>query len=292
MRMLLAAVVLLWSPVVYAASIGGGGAGGSSSTTLEQAATNGRVITGATSASPVEIGNGTQAVEVGGDATLGGFVRPKPLGDTNWNIWPNFEGCIKDLEAVATMLCFNPDGTTAKDKYSLKPGYYFQKSVYLSAWSLYGDGTNCPSRPTVVTISNQQYPSFICTENNSSRLKFAIPMPPNWDGGTVFFEPYYSQTAADTGSVLLDAAAACRATGTAFNGTYGTEVNIDDAVLVGSGAIESTLSAAITPNGTCAASNWLYGYLDVDATTNPTTAAATLNFVGVRVVWSETSPSH
>lgn len=278
------------SPAVMGS--GGGGSGGGAAVTLETAKTNGRVVTSATSAAPVEIGNGTQGFEAGGDATLGGFIRPKPLGDTNWNIWPNFEGCIKDLEAVATMLCFNPDGATAKDKYPLKPGYYFLKSVYLSAWSLYGDGTNCPSRPTVVTISNQQYASFICTENNSSRLKFSLPMRTNWDGGVIYIKPHYAQTAADTGSVALEVAAACRAFGTAFNGTYGTEVDVDDAVLVGSGAIESTLSAAVTPNGTCAAGDILFVYIDVDATDNPTTAAATLNFIGAEIFWSETSMSH
>lgn len=191
------------------------------------------------------------------------------------------------------ILKLDPGGATPKDKYTIgSSGNYPLKSVFLSAYALQGDGTNCPARPTVVTISNMIYPTFICTENNSSRLKFSIPMRPNWDGGVVYFKPVYSQTAADTGSVLLDAAAACRALGTAFNGTYGTEVNIDDAVLAGSGAIEGTLSAAITPNGTCAAGDWLFGYLDVDATTNPTTAAATLNFIGVEIFWSETSLSH
>jgi len=190
------------------------------------------------------------------------------------------------------MIRFDPSQSTGLLKYTYGSSHLPLKSVFLNAYALQGDGTNCPARPTVVTISNMIYPTFICTENNSSRLKFAIPMRPNWDGGVVYFKPVYSQTAADTGSVLLDAAAACRALGTAFNGTYGTEVNIDDAALVGSGAIEATLSAAITPNGTCAAGDWLFGYLDVDATTNPTTAAATLNFIGVEIFWSETSLSH
>lgn len=249
-------------------------------------------ITTATSANPMKVGNGTQKVEIFGDATMGGTIRPSPLGDSIWRCWTNFNCVIRDEEGAASMLIINPDAASPLLMYQFQSGYRPLKSIFLSAWSLYGDGTNCPSRPTVVTISNQQYPTFICSENNSSRLKFAIPMRPNWDGGVVYFKPHYSQTAADTGSVLLDSAAACRALGTAFNGTYGTEVNIDDAALVGSGAIEATLSGAITPNGTCAASDWLYGYLDVDATTNPTTAAATLNFIGVEIFWSETSWSH
>jgi hypothetical protein len=249
-------------------------------------------IDNATSANPFIVGNGTQKLEIFGDATMGGTVRPSPLGDSTWRCWTNYNCVIRDEEGAATIFTIDPDAATKLLMYQYGTNYRPLKSVFLSAYSLQGDGTNCPARPTVVTISNMIYPTFICTENNSSRLKFAIPMRTNWDGGTVYFKPYYSQTAADTGSVLLDAAAACRALGTAFNGTYGTEVNIDDAALAGSGAIEGTLSGAITPNGTCAASDWLYGYLDVDATTNPTTAAATLNFIGVEIFWSETSWSH
>jgi len=249
-------------------------------------------IDNATSANPFIVGNGTQKLEIFGDATMGGTVRPSPLGDSTWRCWTNYNCVIRDEEGAATIFTIDPDAATKLLMYQYGANYRPLKSVFLSAYSLQGDGTNCPARPTVVTISNMIYPTFICTENNSSRLKFAIPMRTNWDGGTVYFKPYYSQTAADTGSVLLDAAAACRALGTAFNGTYGTEVNIDDAALAGSGAIEGTLSGAITPNGTCAASDWLYGYLDVDATTNPTTAAATLNFIGVEIFWSETSWSH
>ncbi|MDH5666552.1 MAG: hypothetical protein OEY86_00895 [Nitrospira sp.] len=197
---------------------------------------------------------------------------------------------ITDASDVA-MINFEPNAATPKERYAvgaLKP----LKSVYLSARALEGDGTNCPARPTVVTISNVVVPTFICTENNSSRLRFAIPMRSNWDAGVIYIRPYYSQTADDTGSVALEVAAACRAPGTAFNGTYGTEVEVDDAVLAGSGAIEATLSAAVTPNGTCAAGDWLFGYIDVDATDDPTTAAATLHFIGTDLLYSESSLSH
>lgn len=249
-------------------------------------------IDGATSATPVIIGNGTQKVEIYGDATDGSVIKPVPLGDSLWRIWTNYNGCIRDMEAGANMLCFDPDAATRLGMTTWGANYRPLKSFYVSAQMITGDGTNCPTSPTLVTISNSSRYSHICTENNSSRRKFVVPMRSNWDGGVIYVKPYYSQTAADTGSVLLDVAAACRALGTAFNGTYGTEVNVDDGALVGSGAIEATLSSAITPNGTCAASDELFVYMDVDATTNPTTAAATLNFLGVDVFYSETSLSH
>lgn len=185
-----------------------------------------------------------------------------------------------------------PSAATPKLQYTFHSGHYPLKSFYLSARAFEGDGTQCPSRPTVVTISNMAMPTYICTENNSSRMRVVVPMRNDWDGGVIYIKPYYAQTAADTGSVALEVAAACRALGTAFNGTYGTEVEVDDAALVGSGAIEATLSAAVTPNGTCAAGDLLFVYIDVDASDNPTTAAATLNFLGADIFYSSTSLSH
>ena len=261
--------------------------------TLDAAFDGGKAIDGANNlASAVRIGDGVTPLCLFTDATLGPRIKSCTDSNTKTYIENGFTWCLYDIEGDACMLTVDPDAASKLLMYQYGANYRPLKSVFLSAYSLQGDGTNCPARPTVVTISNMIYPTFVCTENNSSRLKFVIPMRSNWDGGAVYFKPYYSQTAADTGSVLLDAAAACRALGTAFNGTYGTEVNIDDATLVGSGAVEGTLSAAITPNGTCTASDWLYGYLDVDATTNPTTAAATLHFIGVEIFWSETSLSH
>jgi len=185
-----------------------------------------------------------------------------------------------------------PSGATPKEKYPFGTGHYPLRSLFIGARNFDGDGTNCPARPTVVTInSGPKIATYVCTENDASRLHTAFPMPTNWDGGTIYIQPYYIQTAADTGSVLLDVAAACRGMGETFNGTYGTEVNVDDAAVTGSNAIDSTLSSAVTPNGTCAAGDYLYFYIDVDATSNPTTAAATLNLLGARIIYSVTSLS-
>lgn len=269
-----------------------GRSSGGSAQGLQENFTIENEITTATSANPLIVGNNTQKLEIFGDATMGGVIRPNPLGDSIWRCWTNFNCLIRDEEAGATVLTIDPDAASKLLMYQFGANYRPLKSVYLDARFWRGDGTNCPATPTLVTISNMPEYSYVCTENNSSRMRARLPMPPNWDAVVIYVEPHYSQTAADTGSVLLDVAAACRAFGTAFNGTYGTEVNVDDAALVGSGAIESTLSGAITPNGTCASSNNVFIYIDVDGTGNPTTAAATLNFLGARVYWSETSLSH
>lgn len=281
-------IMIVTASPTWAASVSGGGG----ATTLNQAFNGGSEITGATSANPAVIGNGTQKIELFGDATMGGTIRPSPLGDSVWRCWTNYNCLIRNEEAGDTILTIDPDAASSLLMYQFGASYRPLKSVYLSAEGFHGDGTQCPARPTIVTISNMSLPTFICAEHDSARLRRALPMPPNWNGGVIYIQPYYSQTAADTGSVALEVAAACRALGTAFNGTYGTEVNVTDAVLVGSGAFEGTLSSAVTPNGTCAASDFLFIYIDVDATANPTTAAATLNLIGARVFWSETSLSH
>lgn len=281
---------------VWSAKIGGGGGGGigSESDTLDTVFDRGKEIDGANSeANAILEGDGTNKIKRWWDATEGYIEKPSPLGNSLWRIWDNFEGCIKDMEGDALMLCFDPDAATKKEMYEFQnSAYYPLKSFYVSAYMLQGDGAQCPARPTVVTISNMAMPTYICTENNSARLRAMIPMRNDWDGGVIYIKPYYSQTAADTGSVALEVAAACRALGTAFNGTYGTEIDVDDAALVGSGAIEATLSAAVTPNGTCAPNDLLFFYIDVDATDNPTTAAATLNFIGADIFYSSTSLSH
>lgn len=67
-------------------------------------------INGATSAKPLIVWNGTQGFDLLGDPTLGGVIKPRPLGDTPWYIWPNFEGCVKDVEnGYTNFLCINPD---------------------------------------------------------------------------------------------------------------------------------------------------------------------------------------
>lgn len=198
---------------------------------------------------------------------------------------------IKDDDGNLVFQIF-PSAATMKARYPFSANYYPLKSVWVGAGSLYGDGTQCPERPTAVTInSGPKIPTFICAEHNSARLVGMVPMPDNWDASTILIKPYYIQTAADTGSVALEVAAACRGMGETFNGTYGAELNVTDAAVTGSNAIDSTTSAAVTANGTCTAGDMLYFYIDVDGTANPTTAAATLHYLGAKIYFGVTSLS-
>lgn len=91
-------------------AVAGRGSGGGSAQGLDANFDLQPKIDGATTAKPFEVGNGVQAMEAIGDPTLGAFWRPKPLGDTPWYIWPNFEGCVKDVEnGYTNFFCINPD---------------------------------------------------------------------------------------------------------------------------------------------------------------------------------------
>jgi hypothetical protein len=131
--------------------------------------------------------------------------------------------------------------------YTFGATYRPRKSVWFGAGSLYGDGTNCPSDPTAVTInSGPKIPTFICADNNGSRLTGAVKMPDAYDGGTITLTHVYVQTASDTNALHGDAAAQCRGNGAIVNNTWGTEVAIDDAAVTGGSRNDVTTSAAIT----------------------------------------------
>jgi len=172
--------VVLFSTTVYAARIGGGGDGGSSSVTLEQAKSNGRVITSATTANPVEIGDGTRGIEAGGDATLGAFVRPKPLTDTSWLIFPTFKGCIKDVNAGATMLCFAPSAGTRNGMYLVEPNYRPLTTIHVP---LNPRGTASGGYESIVTNQPNDY-YITLTDADTSAVDFTFFVTNRMAGAT------------------------------------------------------------------------------------------------------------
>lgn len=190
-----------------------------------------------------------------------------------------------------TIIEVTPGAASMDLKYVFGANYRPRKSIWFGASSLYGDGTNCPSDPTAVTInSGPKIPTFICADNNGSRLHGSVKMPDAYDGGTLTFTHVYVQTAADTNALNGDVAAQCRGNGVIVNSTWGTEVAIDDAAVTGGSRNDFTTSAAVTPNGTCTGAPMLYWYYDLDAT-GTTTATATLHHLGFLMEYSVTSLS-
>lgn len=186
---------------------------------------------------------------------------------------------------------FEPNAATPKDQYALG-SKKIRKFIYVPAGSLVGDGTNCPLAATAVTInSGPKLYTMICGSGANGDMDFDVTMPNDWDGGTLEFEPDYIQTAANTSAMNSDIKAQCRGTGETPSSTWGTAVAIDDANVTGSNGRDKTLSAAVTPAGTCAAGDHLFVRYTLDVT-GTTTTEASLHFLGVGMYYYQSSLSN
>jgi hypothetical protein len=164
------------------------------------------------------------------------------------------------------------------------------KSVWFGAGALSTDGTQC-AVPTEVTInSGPKIWTIICADNDGSTIYGSVRMPDSWNAGTITFTHVYIQTAANTGALNGDIAAQCRGNGEVPSSTWGTEVAIDDAAVVGSNSNDMTTSAAVTPAGTCAAGDMLYFRYQIDAA-GTTTTAASLHHIGFNMEYGISSLS-
>lgn len=274
---------------VHAASVGGSGGGVSGWPTVSTT----KEITWANSlANAICFGSGTNPICIYEDATYGPWIRPQTEIDIATRIFANKTWCLFDIEGDACMLTVDPDAASKLLMYQYGANYRPLKSGWIGAAMLDGDGTNCPARPTAVTInSGPKLPTFICADSSSSILYGAVRMPDDWDGGTITFQHVYIQTAADTSALNGDVSAQCRGNGETVSSTWGTAIAIDDAAVSGSNINDMTTSAAVTPAGTCAAGDMLYFRYVLDAT-GTTTATATLHHLGFYVKYTSTSWSH
>jgi hypothetical protein len=260
--------------------------------TLDTVFDRGKTIDGANSvANAVRIGDGSTPVCIYTDASLGPQVRPCTDANTTTIIPTNFTWCLYNIESTECVETVDPDAASVKAMWTYNTSYRPLKSVWFGAGSLSTDGTQCAAPAEVTPVaSGPKLWSIICTDNDASSIYGSVQMPDSWDAGTVTFTHVYQQTAADTSALNGDIAAQCRGNGEAPSSTYGTEVAIDDAGVVGSGANDMTTSAAVTPTGTCAAGDMLYWRYQLDAT-GTTTAVATLHHLGFKMEYSITSRS-
>lgn len=284
-----AACVLLSGQSVQAASVSGGGGGGGISLPSTAIVTS--------EVSPLKVcGIGDLSddcwylyVHSNGKRIIRG-VHDGVEGDVDIDVVIDSgnQWCLRDA-SEAQIFCVVPGASGAGNQYTFGANYRPRKSIWFGAWSLVGDGVNCPADPTAVTInSGPKIPTFICADNDGSRLQGAVKMPDSWDAGTVTLTHVYIQTAADTSALNGDAACQARGNGEAPSSTWGTEVAMDDAAVTGSSKNDLTTSAAMTCAGTPAAGDMLYWYYDLDAT-GTTTAVATLHHVGFLLEYSSTS---
>lgn len=272
--------VSVWTP---------GGGGVSAPVTLETAKTNNRVVTSATSASPVEIGNGTQAIEVGGDATLGGFIRPKPLGDSIFRCWTNYNCVIRDEEGAAAMFTIDPDATE-NDKYVWASGYRPIKTLSLPADALYVAGAATLVTDAALISGGLVSPYITITDSNSDYFYRYVRMPPTWDGGTVTATiTVVNVNATPANAFEVDVSGECYPAGAALGTTISTTGEQAATITFGSSGScggsacnqndpASATTAAITLNGTPAGGNLCGFQAQVDATATTETVA------GIKVI--------
>jgi hypothetical protein len=156
------------------------------------------------------------------------------------------------------------------------------KSIWFDAGALQVDGTQCAAPAQITLNSGPILYTIICTDNDAATIYGSVKMPDSWNGGTVTFTQVYVQTAANTGVLNGDIACQARSNGEVPSSTWGTEVAIDDAAVVGSNSNDMTTSGAATCAGTgVAGGDMLYFRYQVDATGTTTTAASlhTLGFM-------------
>jgi hypothetical protein len=244
-------------------------------------------------ANATRIGDGVTPICLYTDATLGPQVRPCTDADVKTIIPANFNWCLFDIEGASCMETVDPDAASTFAMWTYAAAYRPKATIWIGAGAMSTDGTNCaaPAEATPVASGAKLW-TIICADNDSSRMHGSLVMPDSWDGGTLTFALTYVQTAADTNALKWQVAAQCKGDGEALVATasYGTEINVTDSNLSGSGKQDTATSAAVTPSGTCAASDFLAFYIDVDAT-GTTTAMATTHFTGVRIEYSKTSRS-
>lgn len=185
-----------------------------------------------------------------------------------------------------------PGASGMGNKYVFGSSYRPLKSIFIPASYMSTDGTNCvaPAEVTPVASGAKLY-TILCADNDSSRMHFHLIMPDSWDGGTVTLTHAVVQTAADTNVIEFQAAGQCKGDTESLVATssYGTEVVWTD-TMSGSGKVNLGTSGAITPSGTCAASDWVSFYVDIGAT-NTTTAMATAHILGFKMEYAVTSLS-
>lgn len=185
---------------------------------------------------------------------------------------------------------FDPNAATPKLQYALGTKK-IRKYLFIPAGYLVGDGTKCPLSASPVTInSGPKTLTMVCGSSANGDMDFDLVMDTAWDGGTLEFEPLYTQTAANTSAMHSDIKAQCRGVGETPSSTWGTSVPIDDAAVTGSSASDRTMSAAVTPAGTCAAGDQLFVRYTLDVT-GTTTPEATLHFYGIGIFYLTTTMS-
>lgn len=270
-----------WGAEIRGSGGGGGVTGWPSNTDTKEITTANSLV------NAICIGAGTNPLCIYEDGTLGPLIRPQTDANTRTYIWNGFTWCLYDIEGDACMLTVDPDAASPNAMYQFSSGYRPVGTIYFDAGSISVDGTNCTAPTEQALNSAEKTWAFSCGDSNSSIFSGKIRMPKSWDLSTVTFTLSLFHGTTETITFAGDFSAQCRGAGDAINGTYGTAVASDVSITTANLIAEAT-TAAVTPNGTCAAEDWLLWRYVVDAA-NFSANAANSKVLGVTIKYSKSS---
>jgi hypothetical protein len=144
---------------------------------------------------------------------------------------------------------------------------YYVDTKQWHAGALSTDGTEATgcSTPREVTINSGPKRFIVnCEDNATSTMYFDIVMPDGWDTRGITLELAAMDTTTATTVLDIDFSAQCRGDGDVVNNTWGTAQNASITFGGTAYTLEHATTAAITPNGTCAAGDHVFIKGDVD----------------------------
>ena len=247
--------------------------GGTTAAGLEAAFEAVNEISGATSAKPLIIGNGTQKVNCYGDPTRGTICEPDPPGDSAWRCWTNFNCVIRDEESAAAVLTIDPDAATRNAMYQFGTNY---KPLVSIPVSLYPRGLSAYTENSIVT--NQPKGGYIqVTDVDTDAVDFRFVATGKMVGMTTATIRLYgvSRNASPSGNIQFNCAMRSNRPGT---DTYVAHSTTGEQAITLTPATQNRPVSAVTPaitiNGTVAEFAEIEGSCEVNAT-NTTSAQMT-----------------
>jgi len=232
-------------------------------------------VDGATSANPLIVGNGTQKLEIFGDATMGGTIRPSPLGDSTWRCWTNYNCVIRDEEGAATIFTIDPDAASKNAMYQFGTNYKPLASIPVT---LFPRGAASYSEASIVT--NQPKGGYITvTDVDTDAVDFRFVVTGKMVGATTATVRLYgvSDNASPSSNIVLNCAMRSNRPGT---DTYVAHSTTGEQAITLTPATQnrpvSAVTSAITINGTVAEFAEMEGSCEVNASS--TTSAQLTDF--------------
>jgi len=168
-------------------------------------------------------------------------------------------------------------------------------SIVWDASAFTVDGTQCVAPTSSAVNSGPLLYRTTCADNDAGTIQGSVVMPDSWNASTITLEvTAWDETADPAGTLAFDASAMCRRASDTINGTFGDAIAVDMSFADAGTAqydVVQTTSAAITPNGTCAAGALLIWQLKVDATTTDGATVANIRIHQVKMEFGHNAKS-